>query len=142
MKVAQLRADEKARHKGEGLKEGLHITYHENCQVQSKVNYSKGRKHGLCTEFFDNGVIQSQKIYVEGKQHEEAKTYYENGKLRLHQDKWVVVFKKGDEVETRLHGEERFYNEDGTLSWIEAYEKGRNVKGTYFNKDGSIKYQH
>ena len=46
---------------------GRIVSYYENGQVESSINYKKGVKDGISEHFYENGQLQFKKIYRSGK---------------------------------------------------------------------------
>jgi antitoxin component YwqK of YwqJK toxin-antitoxin module len=64
-----------------GLKNGLHITYHTNGQVAIELNYINDVKEGPYKLYNKNGVLVHETNYINNKREGPYKTYYDNGAL-------------------------------------------------------------
>ncbi len=61
---------------------GAAVSYYENGQEASRIDYVQGKKQGFYKKWFDTGLLSFESRYVEGKQDGLTSTWWANGNLR------------------------------------------------------------
>ncbi len=69
---------------------GSSVTYHENGQLQKKINYKNGEQDGLYETFYDNFQLNRKGNLKNNKEEGFWELFYENGQLEQRGN-----FKKG-----------------------------------------------
>ncbi|MFC2171953.1 toxin-antitoxin system YwqK family antitoxin [Acidobacteriota bacterium] len=57
------------------------ITYYENGEIETDVQYKDGTVNGWAREYFENGDLHFEATYKDSIPHGIRRAYYENGKL-------------------------------------------------------------
>ena len=127
-----------------GMFEGAWVYYHDNGQLQAKVNYKNGKREGAIVVYFKSGQLRNKGTFKNGKREGPWVHYHDNGRLgskgNYKNDKsegaWVSYYENGqlkskgnykiDGIYSGYYGAWVFYNKDGTLNQLHT--------GTY--KDG------
>lgn len=94
---------------------GNYVSYYENGQIKSDVNYREGVLTGNFKYFHPNGKISKEGTYFAGKEDGLVKCYFENGELKRSTD---FNFGKKD-------GLEKIFNEKGELTYEIEYKDGK-----------------
>ena len=87
--------------------------------------YSHGRLHGPATTFYPSGEKQRELFYENGLQEQKETCFYKNGAPQE-----ALSFSND-----LRHGECIGFNEDGSFSWKETYEKGSLSEGVYWGRE-------
>ena len=61
---------------------GRSVSYHDNGQLQSKINWKDGEPDGLLETYYDNGQLKSHRNYKVGRLDGLWEEYYDNGELK------------------------------------------------------------
>jgi len=96
-----------------GKADSIQIKHFENGQISLICNYKNGKEDGKTIYYFDNGQIWSERIYNDGKPWEVLTNFDINGN----------VMEKGTLKDG--NGTLFIYDENGKLTDIEYYEKGK-----------------
>ena len=60
---------------------GVVVSFRENGQLESKVNYKDGKKDGFHESFYEKRQLRSKENHKDGKKHGLSERYHENGQL-------------------------------------------------------------
>ncbi len=119
-----------AHKKEEPAKDGLVVKHRSDGTLGNETHYKNGVKHGLAKNYSKDGKkLLSEIMYEEGHITGIAKNYYPSGK---------VSHEMSYQHDT-LHGDTKWFYEDGKLYQLTPYKKGlmEGVKITY-NKAGKV----
>lgn len=61
---------------------GKSLSWYENGQLKSEVNFINGKRNGKVLNYYDNGQLKSDLTYKGDKKEGELVTYWKNGKLK------------------------------------------------------------
>ncbi len=104
--------------------QGLDEIFHDNGNLQSKVNFKNNLEEGIMESYFENGKLESKGVYVLGKKMGDWQSYYQNGNLE----------EKGTYHLDKKKGIWEYYNENGTLQRKAKYA-GLEVKNPGFEEE-------
>ena len=96
---------------------GTSVSYHDNGQLEVKVNYKEGEPDGLTEVYYDNGQLMVKANYKEGEPHGLAEVYYDDGQLRA-----KANYKHGER-----HGLKEIYYDNGELKEEAKYKDGERL---------------
>lgn len=91
------------------------ITYYDNGNLKSVINYADSVREGEARFYYDNGNIKQQMNYVNGRVDGLVKDYYENGNL-----KQLINLENG-----KREGPTSNFNKDGKFIKDVFYERGK-----------------
>ena len=98
-----------------GKRDGPWISYHDNGQLENKINYKDGEIEGPWVLYYDNGQLASKGEYKDSRKEGTWVKYWGNGQL------WSKINYKDGEIE----GPWVEYRRDGSIN--------EDVTGTYKN---------
>ena len=108
-----------------GERHGLWIIYNDagKTMVQSRGRYKKGNEKGVWRYYNENRKIRKKEVY----RFKKIKTinYFPDGKVN-NEGKARLV-KEGENLHFYYYGDWKYYSEDGKLSKIVTYEKGKQI---------------
>lgn len=120
-----------------GKRDSIQVKYHANGQLNFIGFYRNGKQTGEQTDYYINGKIKNISFYKNGKQDGKSTFYFPNG------NKWSeLVYEKGKLINVLYNydingmpkdkgslkdgnGTLYIYNEEGELTEIEHYKKGK-----------------
>lgn len=89
----------------EKLAGGVKLTWHDNGQLQSRIETKKGKLHGICETWYPNGQTESYSEWKLNKKNGVDKKWYENGKML-----YYAQF-----IDNKKHSDERAWYDNGQL---------------------------
>ena len=133
-----------------GKREGIWI-FRKNGILEELVEYKLGMRNGLYKSYHTNSTIKEYGYYINDLRYNEWKEFYNNGRLKSvgsYYPDTVIIYNskerdslfynnlKEDKLTYNLkenilylkEGIWHYYLEDGKLSYIERYEKGKLIK--------------
>lgn len=67
----------------DGRANGKWITFYNNGNIKSIINWEMGKLHGKYILYENDGTKSSEAVYFQGKENGPYKTYHKNGRLRM-----------------------------------------------------------
>jgi antitoxin component YwqK of YwqJK toxin-antitoxin module len=123
-----------------GQKQGLWLSWHENGNIASKIEWEEDRLSGLYKHWYKNGNLHAFGQTIDGEMDGEWLEYYSNSQLQAHSLNqmgkcvWKKIWRKNGEicVDSKL--------ENGNGFFYEYYENGDNPKKKIFQNGVEIKF--
>lgn len=113
----------------EGSLNGQQIIYYSNGEIASKTNYSNGMRDGEFKEYDKEGNLESEGRFVENVMVGENVLYHPNGKIKIR----ATFDEKGRET-----GQYEEFDEEGNITDLHIYKKGRLRSYQFFNETGKV----
>jgi len=98
-----------------GVKNGISRKYYQTGELLEELEWSLGQLNGKYRAFYKNGKPYLECMYKENQRDGFCIASFENGKMEMD-----AFYKEGSR-----HGEWKFFNPDGGLSYILKYDNGR-----------------
>lgn len=124
----------------QGQKQGLWLSWYENGNIASKIEWEKDRLSGLYKHWYKNGAIHAFGQTTDGEMNGEWLEYYSNSQLQAHSLNqmgkcvWKKVWRKNGEI----CGDSKLENGNGFF--YEYYENGVPPRKRIFRDGVEIKF--
>ncbi|MEJ6522743.1 MAG: hypothetical protein QNL65_01090 [Opitutales bacterium] len=123
-----------------GQKQGLWLSWHENGNIESKIEWEEDRLSGLYKHWYKNGVLHALGQTIDGEMDGEWFEYYSNSQLQAHSLNqmgkcvWKKIWRKNGEIctDSKL--------ENGNGFFYEYYENGDAPQKRIFQNGVEIKF--
>ncbi|GAA4727858.1 energy transducer TonB [Flavisolibacter ginsenosidimutans] len=109
-----------------GKREGLWLWFHENGMMSDSSHFKNGRLVGTTLRWYFDGMIQDSLVMNEDGSGVQV-SWFQNG--HPSSAGWYSAGEK-------LNGKWKFYHNNGQLSAVEVYDKGKLLNREYFDKNG------
>ncbi len=101
------------------------MKYYETGELESITKERNGNEDGKQIYFYKNGFIEYKEEYQNGEENGTFIDYYENGNAE-----WQAEMKDGE-----YHGKQYHCNQEGKVTKIETWEKGKLIKTEIPNQE-------
>lgn len=130
-----------------------YIEYYKNGQIKALYQYSDNVLNGAHKSYYIDGQPNEVGFYTNDSLSGDWNGYHQNGeksytgsfKSGKRQGKWTYLYNNGNLKETYeyndngdIHGEVKYYNEDGIVYNIDIYKDGELKGYKYLDEDGKI----